>query len=123
MSTPDNWTHQTIGHARQLDTKENWTKKQFEDYSKPHFDKGKAWDFKVLERNLYISNSKNVVWFDENLDTKRGTFRGSGVLEKKGNEWKIRHYVLSVPIPNDDMSEVVKITHKNDSIFRSRFKK
>ncbi len=104
------------------DATENWTKKEFEAYSKPHFDKGRAWNFKVLERNLYINNSKDFAWFDENLNTKRGTFRGSGVLEKKANKWKIKHYVLSVPIPNEDMSEVIKITKKNDSLFRSRFK-
>ena len=104
------------------DATENWTKSDFEAYSKPHFDKGKAWNFKVLERNLYLNKTENFAWFDENLDTKRGTFRGSGVLEKIGNDWKIKHYVLSVPIPNEDMSEVIKITNKNDSIFRSRFK-
>lgn len=103
------------------DATENWTKQDFENYSKPHFDNGKAWDFKVLERNVYLSDAKNIAWFDENLDTKRGTFRGSGVLEKKENTWKIKHYVLSLPVPNEDMAEVVKITKKNDSIFRSKF--
>ena len=100
---------------------EIWSKKQFENYSKPHFDKGKAWDFKSLERNIYINETGNFAWFDENLQTKRGTFRGSGVLEKTENNWKLKHYVLSVPIPNDDMNEVVKITRKNDSIFQRKF--
>ena len=39
------------------DTSENWTKQQFEAYSKPHFDKGDAWDFKTLEET-YISMSQ-----------------------------------------------------------------
>lgn len=103
------------------DASEIWSKKQFENYSKPHFDKGKAWDFKALERNIYINETGNFAWFDENLQTKRGTFRGSGVLEKTENNWKLKHYVLSVPIPNDDMNEVVKITRKNDSIFQRKF--
>lgn len=103
------------------DATEIWSKKQFENYSKPHFDKGKAWDFKSLERNIYINETGNFAWFDENLQTKRGTFRGSGVLEKTENNWKLKHYVLSVPIPNDDMNEVVKITRKNDSIFQRKF--
>jgi len=105
------------------DATENWTKQDFESYSKPYFDKGKAWDFKVLERNVYLSDSKKMAWFDENLDTKRGTFRGSGVIEKKQNTWTIKHYVLSVPISNEDMDKVVRITKENDSIFRSKFKK
>ncbi|MBG7612000.1 nuclear transport factor 2 family protein [Polaribacter sp. BAL334] len=104
------------------DASEIWSKKQFENYSKPHFDKGKAWDFKALERNIYITETGNFAWFDENLQTNRGTFRGSGVLEKTENNWKLKHYVLSVPIPNDDMKEVVKITRKNDSIFQLKFK-
>lgn len=103
------------------DASEIWSKKQFENYSKPHFDKGKAWDFKALERNIYINETGNFAWFDENLQTKRGTFRGSGVLEKTENNWKLKHYVLSVPIPNDDMNEVVKITRKKDSIFQRKF--
>ena len=102
------------------DATENWTKKEFQDYSKPYFDRGKAWDFKVLERNVFLDSTGKFAWFDENLKTKRGTFRGSGVLVKKAT-WKIKHYVLSVPIPNDDIEDVVKITRKNDSIFLSKF--
>ncbi|WP_445748167.1 nuclear transport factor 2 family protein [Polaribacter sp.] len=104
------------------DASEIWSKKQFENYSKPHFDKGKAWNFKALERNIYLNDAGNFAWFDENLQTNRGTFRGSGVLEKINEKWALHHYVLSVPIPNDDMKEVVKITHKNDSIFQLKFK-
>lgn len=103
------------------DASEIWSKKQFENYSKPHFDNRKAWDFKALERNIYLNETGNFAWFDENLQTNRGTFRGSGVLEKTENNWKLKHYVLSVPIPNDDMNEVVKITRKNDSIFQRKF--
>lgn len=103
------------------DATENWTKKEFEAYSKPHFDNRKAWDFKAFERNIYLNNSGSFAWFDEHLKTNRGTFRGSGVLEKVGKSWKIKQYVLSVPIPNDDMNEVVKITRKNDSIFQRKF--
>ncbi|MDP5092796.1 MAG: nuclear transport factor 2 family protein [Polaribacter sp.] len=104
------------------DASEIWSKSQFENYSKPHFDKGKAWDFKALERNIYLNDAGNFAWFDENLQTNRGTFRGSGVLEKMNKKWTLHHYVLSVPIPNDDMKEVVKITRKNDSIFQLKFK-
>ena len=104
------------------DATENWTKKQFENFSKPYFDKGKAWDFKTLERNIYISKTRNFVWFDELLDTWMGTCRGSGVLEKDNNSWKIKHYVLSVEIPNDDVQAVIVAKKKSDSIFLNRFK-
>src|SRR5690606_2628039 len=35
------------------DAAENWDKKAFEAFSKPYFDKGRAWDFKAVERNIY----------------------------------------------------------------------
>ena len=104
------------------DATENWTKKQFENFSKPYFDKGKAWSFKTLERNIYLNDARNFVWFDELLTTWMGTCRGSGVLEKKDEIWKIKHYVLSIEIPNDDVQVVIKAKKKSDSIFLSNHK-
>ena len=104
------------------DATENWTKKQFENFSKPYFDKGKAWSFKTLERNIYLNDARNFVWFDELLTTWMGTCRGSGVLEKKDEIWKIKHYVLSIEIPNDDVQVVIKAKKKSDSIFLSNYR-
>jgi len=103
------------------DASENWNKMKFAKFSKPYFDKGKAWDFKTLERNVYVNESGDFVWFDELLHTWMGTCRGSGVLEKKANGWKIKHYVLSVAIPNDDVQKVIAAKQKNDSIFLKKF--
>ncbi|WP_339881255.1 nuclear transport factor 2 family protein [Polaribacter vadi] len=104
------------------DATENWNKEEFKAYSKPYFDKGKAWSFTTLERNIYVNNSGNFVWFDELLNTQMGTCRGSGVLEKKGNSWKIKHYVLSITIPNEDVNAVIKAKKKNDDLFLKKFK-
>ena len=100
---------------------EIWTKEKFANFSKPYFDKGKAWSFTTLERNIYVSESANIVWFDELIDTWMGTCRGSGVLQKKGDSWKIKQYVLSVAIPNDDIQAVIDIKKKNDSIFLKKY--
>lgn len=91
------------------DATENWEKKAFQAYSKPYFDKGKAWNFTALERNVYFSNDGKTAWFDELLNTQMKICRGSGVLIKVKNSWKIKHYVLSMTIPNDNSNEVVKI--------------
>jgi hypothetical protein len=99
------------------DASENWSKEKFESFSKPYFDKGKAWDFKTLERNIYVNKSGDFVWFDELLTTWMGTCRGSGVLERKNNSWKIKHYVLSVSIPNNDINDIVALKRRNDSLF------
>lgn len=102
---------------------EIWTKEQFVNFSKPYFDKGKAWNFKTLQRAIYIDKTGNVVWFNELLDTWMGTCRGSGVLEKTKESWVIKQYVLSLPIPNNDIQEVINAKKKNDSIFLRRYKK
>lgn len=99
------------------DASENWNKKEFQNYSKPHFDKGKAWDFKVLERTIYINNSGDFIWFDELLNTQMGICRGSGVLEKTSKNWLIKQYVLSAAIPNEDMKAVIEIKKNKDSLF------
>ena len=92
------------------DATENWNKPAFIQFAKPYFDKGKAWGFTKLERNIYFSLDKKTAWFDELLNTQMKICRGSGVLvvDKNGN-WKIKHYVLSMTIPNDHTDEVVKI--------------
>ncbi len=105
------------------DATENWKKEDFAAFSKPYFDNGKAWDFKTLERNVYMNDTGNFVWFDELLDTWMGTCRGSGVLEKKDQNWVIKHYVLSVEIPNDDIQKVIEVKREKDSLFLAKFKK
>ncbi len=98
------------------DAKEHWTKEQFAKFSKPYFDKGKAWSFTPLQRNIFLSQTKNIAWFDELLDTWMGVCRGSGVLEKTPKGWKIKHYVLSVTVPNEDMGKVIKVKKEKDSL-------
>lgn len=105
------------------DATENWKKEDFAAFSKPYFDKGKAWDFKTLERNVYMNDTGNFVWFDELLNTWMGTCRGSGVLEKKDQNWVIKHYVLSVEIPNEDIQKVIEVKREKDSLFLAKFKK
>jgi len=91
------------------DATENWTKSAFEAYSKPYFDKGKAWSFTAIERNIYFNNDKTLAWFDELLDTQMKICRGSGVMVFIKGQWKIKQYVLSMTVPNDNVDEVVKI--------------
>lgn len=91
------------------DATENWTKKNFKIWAKPHFDKGKTWNFTALERNIFFDKTGTIAWFDELLNTQMKICRGSGVLVKVGNEWKIQHYVLSMTVPNDEVDAAIKI--------------
>lgn len=104
------------------DASENWNQEEFKNFSKPYFDKKKAWNFKPIKRNLYISSNGEVAWFDELLDTWMGICRGSGVLGKNGDEWKIEHYVLSLTIPNSNITEVIKINKHKDSLILKKLR-
>ena len=91
------------------DASENWNKTAFQAYAKPHFDKGKAWSFTALERHVFFDKTGKIAWFDELLNTQMKICRGSGVLVKVGNKWKIQHYVLSMTIPNENSNKVIKV--------------
>ena len=104
------------------DPTENWQNEAFKNFSKPFFDKGKAWNFSSIQRNIYFSNDKKTAWFDELLNTQMKICRGSGVLQKQKNKWKIAHYVLSITIPNEHTEQIVKIKTKFDDDFIKKIK-
>lgn len=105
------------------DPGENWTIPEFKEFCKPYFDQGSAWDFTAVERNIYFNNKKQIAWFDELLDTWMGICRGSGVLEKQEDGWKINHYVLSITIPNDNINDIQAMNKEKDSLYLERLKR
>lgn len=105
------------------DATEVWNKKEFMEYAKPYFDKGKAWNFTSLQRTISFSTDGKYAWFDELLDTQMKICRGSGVLEKIGTQWKIKQYVLSMTIPNGVTGEVIKIKSPLEDPIISELKK
>lgn len=96
------------------DSTEVWTKQEFYDWSTPHFNAGKTWDFKANSRNIYISDDNQMAWFDELISFSKGTLRGSGVLIKRQNDWKILHYVLSLPVPNEKFEGVMEVLNAEE---------
>jgi hypothetical protein len=102
------------------DATEHWNKKDFMAYAKPHFDKGRAWSFTSIDRHIFFDKTGNTAWFDELLDTQMKICRGSGVVLREGNHWKISQYVLSMTIPNSKSDTIVKIkSSEEDSIISS----
>ncbi|MCC7400155.1 MAG: nuclear transport factor 2 family protein [Chitinophagaceae bacterium] len=101
------------------DATERWNKKEFMDWAKPIFDKGKAWNFTTLGRHIYFDNTGTIAWFDELLNTQMKICRGSGVLVKQGNEWKLKQYILSTTVPNELLDTVIKLkAPKEDSLIQ-----
>lgn len=89
------------------DATERWDRRAFRAFAHPYFAKGKAWSFKAVRRAVMFSADGRTAWFDEDLDTPNmGPCRGTGVLTREGGRWLIRHYNLSVTIPNPLMGRV-----------------
>jgi ketosteroid isomerase-like protein len=104
------------------DAMENWQNEEFKTFSKPYFDRGKAWSFTAIERNIYVAENGTYAWFDELLDTQMKICRGSGVLQKTEAGWKIAHYVLSIAVPNDKVDELILLKKESDSLLTQKLK-
>lgn len=102
------------------DPTEYWQGREFIEFAKPYFDRGQAWTFHDIERHIYCNENKTMAWFDELLDTQMGICRGSGVLVLENKQWKIKHYVLSITIPNENVEEVKALKLEFDKGFIER---
>ncbi|WP_414829129.1 nuclear transport factor 2 family protein [Alteromonas sp. H39] len=91
------------------DATETWRLDEFKRYAMPYFDKGQGWTYKSIDRELYFSDSNDVAWFVEMLESDSlGVTRGTGVLQKYGNKWLIEQYHLTLPIPNAMIDQVAE---------------
>ena len=91
---------------------ERWNKAEFQDFCKPYFDKGKAWDFKPSNRNWDFSKDGKIAWFDEGLDTWMKGCRGSGICILEKGQWKIAYYNLTVLIENEKIQKFIELREK-----------
>jgi hypothetical protein len=96
------------------DASERWTKPEFISFARPYFDRGKAWDFKPFDRDLHVTSDGKIAWFSELLTTWMGVCRGSGVLRKTDDGWKLRQYHLSVTVPNDLIRDFISLVENFD---------
>ncbi|MDC6350350.1 nuclear transport factor 2 family protein [Zeaxanthinibacter sp. PT1] len=105
------------------DATELWGNQAFKEFSKPYFDRGKAWNFTSLERNIYLGPDGKIAWFDELLDTQMKLCRGSGVLRQEDGQWKIAHYVLSIAVPNEVVDKLILLKKEKDSLLTEKLRK
>lgn len=88
---------------------ERWLRDDLREWSKKYFERESAWDFKPTIRHVYFSENGDYAWFEERLDTWMGECHGSGVLKLATKGWKIKHYHLSVTVPNDKIEAFKKL--------------
>ena len=88
---------------------ERWRKEAFISFSKPYFDKGKAWDFKPSNRTWEFNADSTIAWFDEELDTWMKGCRGAGIMIKENADWKIVYYNLTVLIENEKIKPFIEL--------------
>ena len=91
------------------DASERWTKAQFMAYAKDAFAAKRTWDFKPSARKLKVDKDLKIGWFDEQLDTWMGPCKGSGVVVKTEDGWKIELYDLSILVPNDKVHDYMEL--------------
>ena len=105
------------------DASENWNKASFKAWAKPFFDAKTTWNFTTLNRNIYFGKHADIAWFEELLSTQMKICRGSGVVVKQGNDWKLQQYVLSTTIPNSILDSVIKIKGPEEDSIMMTFRK
>ena len=93
---------------------ERWPKRpDFVDYVDSRFRDGAGWSYRSVERHINLASSGDVAWFDEVVYSEtNGRFRGTGVLVKQGDEWRIAHYAMSFLIFNENWQDVIELTEK-----------
>lgn len=91
------------------DASERWDKAQFSAFVRPYFAKGKGWSYVPGKRNIDLTPDGNSAFFDELLHSEKyGECRGSGVLIKTKQGWRIAQYHLTFPMPNAIAGELIK---------------
>ena len=91
------------------DASERWSKTEFKAFALPYFSQGKGWEYVAQERNISFTPANNIAFFDELLFNKNyGLCRGSGVLVKTAQGWKISQYNLAVMLPNAIAKDISK---------------
>lgn len=85
------------------DASERWTLTQFRAFAEPYFGGGRGWTYTLRPgtRHVALAPDGRTAWFDELLDSESyGTSRGTGVLVRTTDGWRIAQYHLTFPIPN-----------------------
>jgi phosphohistidine phosphatase SixA len=91
------------------DATERWTLEEFRAFALPYFARESAWTYRPRDRRVSLLPGGDAAFFDELLDHDRyGECRGTGVLRRDGDAWRIAQYHLTFPIPNEIADAVTR---------------
>ncbi|MFA3792579.1 nuclear transport factor 2 family protein [Aliiglaciecola sp. SL4] len=101
---------------------ERWTRPTTLDaYVAERFKGGTGWTYKSVERHINFAEGGNIAWLDEIIvSPKWGRFRGTGVVTKQGDTWKIAHYSMSVLVANEAFVEISEINKKAFAVRKNK---
>jgi ketosteroid isomerase-like protein len=89
------------------DAAERWNLPDFKTFAEPYFARGRGWTYTATARNIVVSPDGATAWFDEILwNDSYGICRGTGVLVRTDEGWRIAQYHLAIPIPNELSKEL-----------------
>jgi len=92
------------------DASERWGKGAFMEYAREPFSDGHGWTYVASDQHVAFSADRRTAWIDEVLAHETyGTLRGTGVLVKVGDDWKIAQYSLTFLVPNEKAGAVVEV--------------
>ena len=98
------------------DASERWTVAEFRAFAEPHFSSGRGWTYTATARPVAIGPEGTTAWFDELLwNESYGVTRGTGVLVRLDDGWRIAQYHLAIPIPNELARDVVTMIRQIDN--------
>ena len=103
------------------DATERWSKQEFSQFVLPKFRKGSGWLYTPVSRHISLikpqTGVNHIAYFDELLDNENyGRCRGTGVLIKTKQGWKITQYSLSVPLPNAIAKELIQTIQEFEDV-------
>lgn len=116
-----------IGRFLGTDATENWTRDEFMEFSRPHFNGECAWNYVPNSEQRIITfvniGESVIAAFDESLlcvklnCPARGS--GSAIFDTRTSTWQILYYHLSFPIPNDiavKINNIITLFHDQQNL-------
>ena len=87
---------------------ERWASTAWREFVHSYFSRGQGWRYVASARSISVAEGEQTAWFDETVENDHyGSCRGSGVLQRTGEGWKIQQYNLTLPVPDEIASDVV----------------